>query len=164
MFVVRIPVQGLVDAGMEPVVEIYLDTAVDGILKIGVNREHYTGFFACTNLAGTRCWHVAVYGLRLMVQGTMPHAITASDTGLVVGFTTVKKSIVASLSLRITVLSSHQVTDNCSASYCVVHTVDSAARKLTEKDLVFASSSDLLFSGLTEIFVCFQYLVDHSKS
>ena len=68
VFVVRIPVQGLVDAGMEPVVEIYLDTAVDGILKIGVNREHYTGFFAYTNLAGTRCWHVAVYGLRLMVQ------------------------------------------------------------------------------------------------
>ena len=65
---VRTPVQGLVDAGMEPVVEIYLDTAVDGILKIGVNREHYTGFFAYTNLAGTRCWHVAVYGLRLMVQ------------------------------------------------------------------------------------------------
>ena len=84
----------------------------------------------------------------------MPHAITASDTGLVVGFTTVKKSIVASLSLRITVLSSQQVTDNYSASYSLVHTVDSAARKLTKKDLIFASSSDLLISGLTEI-LCF---------
>lgn len=97
-----------------------------------------------------RCVRLEAHGAAV---GTMPHAITASDTGLVVGLTTVKKSIVASLSLRITVLSSQQVADNYSASYSVVHTVDSAARKLTEKDLVFASSSDLLFSGLTEICV-----------
>ena len=58
-----------------------------------------------------------------------------------------RKSFVASLSLRITVLSSQQVARKCSAWY------SGAAHKLTEKDLAFANSSDLLFSGLTEICV-----------
>ena len=53
---------------MEPVVAYYLDNQVDGTLEIGLNREHYTGYFPCTYLAGTRCWHVDVYGWRLMVQ------------------------------------------------------------------------------------------------
>ena len=50
---VPIPLQTLADAGMEPVVVFYLDNRVDGMLKLGVNREHYTGYFAYTTLAGT---------------------------------------------------------------------------------------------------------------
>ena len=56
--------------------------------------------------------------------GTMPHAIVASDTSLFVGVTTVNQSIAAPLSMRITVLSSQQVTGKYSASYSVVHTVN----------------------------------------
>ena len=97
-----------------------------------------------------RCVRLEAHGAAV---GTMPLAIIFSDTSLFVLVTTVRKSIVASLSLRITVLSSQQITGKYSASYSVVYTVNGAAHKLTKKDLVISNSSDLLFSGLTEICV-----------
>ena len=43
---VRIPVQGLVDAGEEPVFAFYLDNQVDGEMTVGgVNSAYYTGVF-----------------------------------------------------------------------------------------------------------------------
>ena len=42
------PVEGLVKAGVEPVVASYLDNQVDEELMIGsVNSDHCTGDFAC---------------------------------------------------------------------------------------------------------------------
>ena len=51
---VRNPVEGLVNAGVEPVFASYLDNQVDEELKIGsVNGDHCTGDFASANLAST---------------------------------------------------------------------------------------------------------------
>ena len=107
----------------------------------GIFRVHILGGH---QMLARRFVRLEVHGAAV---GTMPHGIMASDTSFVVGFTTVKKSIVASLSLRITVLSSQQVNGKYSASNSVVCTVNGAAHKLTEKDLVFANSSDL-FLGI----------------
>ena len=38
------------------------------LIQKGFRAAEYTGYFAYTNLAGTRCWHVDLYGMRFMVQ------------------------------------------------------------------------------------------------
>ena len=51
---VRTPVEGLVDAGAEPVFAFYLGNQVNEELTIGgVTSAHYTGDFAYTNLEST---------------------------------------------------------------------------------------------------------------
>ena len=59
---VRIPVEGLVNAGAEPVFAFYLENQVDGKLTINdVNRAHNRKNFAYTSLESTKncrshCW------------------------------------------------------------------------------------------------------------
>ena len=51
---VHTPVEGLVDAGAEPVFAFYLGNQVNEDLTIGgVTSAHYTGDFAYTNLGST---------------------------------------------------------------------------------------------------------------
>ena len=151
---VRTPVEGLVDAGAEPVFAFYLGNQVDGELTIGgVNSAHYTGDFAYTNLESTSYWQVNLDGLKLngAAVGTTPYAIVDSGTSLLAGPTTDVKSIAASLSLSTTILSSKEYTVDCGATYNVVYTVGGADYELTEKDLVMSNSGGTCLFGMTAI-------------
>ena len=80
---VRTPVEGLVDAGAEPVFAFYLENQVDDKLTIGgVNSAHYTGDFAYTNLESTSYWQINLDGLKLngAAVGSTPYAIVDSGT------------------------------------------------------------------------------------
>ena len=99
---VRTPVEGLVDAGAEPVFAFYLGNQVNKKLTIGdVNSAHYTGDFAYTNLESTSYWQVNLDGLKLngAAVGSTPYAIVETGTSLLAGPTTDVKSIAAWLSL-----------------------------------------------------------------
>lgn len=65
---IRIPVEGLVHAGVEPVFAFYLDNQVDEKLQVrGVSSEHNMGGFEYTNWAGTRYGQINMVGLKLNV-------------------------------------------------------------------------------------------------
>ena len=100
--------EGLVDAGVEPVFAFYLGNQVDEKLTIGgVNSAHYTGDFAYTNLESTSYWQVNLDDLKLngAAAGSMPYAIVDAGTSLLAGPTTDVKSIAAWLSLSTTIFS-----------------------------------------------------------
>ena len=103
---VRTPVEGLVDAGAEPVFAFYLENQVDDKLTIGgVNSAHYTRDFAYTNLESTSYWQINLDGLKLngAAVGSTPYAIVDSGTSFLAKPTTDVKSIAIWLSLLTTI-------------------------------------------------------------
>merc|ERR1712211_55709 len=137
---VRTPVEGLVDAGAEPVFAFYLGNQVDGELTIGgVNSAHYTGDFAYTNLESTSYWQVNLDGLKLngAAVGTTPYAIVDWNQSL--SWTHHGREVNCCF---VEFVDHHLVKEyivDCSATYNVVYTVGGADYELTEKDLVISN-------------------------
>ena len=149
---VRTPVEGLVDAGAEPVFALYLGNQVDGELTIGsLNSAHYTGDFVYTNLESTSHRQVNLDGLKLdaAAVGTTPYVIIDSGTSLFAGPITDVKSIAASLSSSNTISSSEEYTFYCTAMYNVAYTAGGVNYELFEKDLVISTSGGTCHFGVT---------------